>query len=239
MSYTVHLSPKSSNAKTGPIPVSTTTAATCPTACPFRTDASGGCYAASGPLALHWRAVTNGTRGDDWSTFVAKVAAMPAGTLWRHNQAGDLPGDGEHIDGPALRALFEANIGRRGFTYTHYDPAVGDNAAYIGGANAYGFTVNLSANDPAHADRLAALAIGPVVVVLPADVDGRATRTVSTPEGRTVVVCPATYREDVSCATCQLCARGDRPTIVGFPAHGSAKRKASAVASRVIPIRAA
>ena len=56
--YTVHLSPKSSNVKTGPIPVSTTTKATCPATCGMRES----CYAASGPLALHWRAVSEGKR---------------------------------------------------------------------------------------------------------------------------------------------------------------------------------
>ena len=34
---------------------------------------------------------------------------------------------------------------------------------------------------------------------------------------------PATQRDDVSCATCQLCQR-PRDTIVGFPAHGSRHR---------------
>jgi hypothetical protein len=250
MSYAVHLTPKSANAKTGPIPVSTTSAVTCPTACPFRKVSDGGmggCYAASGPLALHWGKVTAGERGTDWATFVAAVAAMPAGTLWRHNQAGDLPGDGATIDADALRALTEANAGRRGFTYTHYSVA-GDatpgwplrgNAKAVRDANRAGFTVNLSANHLMHADQLAILGIGPVVAVLPMDVNGAETKTLRTPAGRTVVVCPATYRDDVSCATCQLCQRADRSTIVGFPAHGTGAKRASAVAGPVIRIAAA
>lgn len=234
--YAVHLTPRSANAKTGPIPVSTTSDTTCPTACPFRKSALGGCYAASGPLALHWAAVSRGERGTDWPTFVAAIAALPLATLWRHNQAGDLPGDGVTIDANALRALVDANVGRRGFTYTHYRADVATNADAIRDANARGFAVNLSANNAAHADELADLGIAPVVTVLPADVDGRATRTVRTPAGRPVVVCPATYRDDVSCATCALCARIDRTTLVGFPAHGSSKRRADAVARRVINI---
>lgn len=236
MNYQVHVTMKSSNAKTGPIPVSTTSAATCPTACPFRTDAAGGCYAASGPLALHWEAVTAGERGTDWSTFVDQIRALPADTLWRHNQAGDLPGDGTSIDVESLSELVRANVGKRGFTYTHYSADDVGNRLAIRYANASGFTVNLSANDTTHADTLADLGVGPVVTVLPRDTVGR---TVRTPAGRTVVVCPATYRDDVSCATCQLCQRADRTTIVGFPAHGSGAKKASAVASRTIPIRAA
>jgi hypothetical protein len=38
-----------------------------------------------------------------------------------------------------------------------------------------------------------------------------------------VVICPATQRDDVSCASCQLCQR-QRTAIVGFPAHGSRHR---------------
>jgi hypothetical protein len=44
-----HLTRVSSNAKTGKIPVSTSSKATCPATCPFM---GNGCYAASGPLAI-------------------------------------------------------------------------------------------------------------------------------------------------------------------------------------------
>lgn len=226
-----HLTRKSANAKTGPIPVSTTTSRTCPASCPFNKGNTGGCYASGGPLAIAWRKVDAGTLGGTWEDFCAAIASLPAGQLWRHNQAGDLPGEGDAIDTVALERLVEANDGKRGFTYTH-KPMIGDSETHIENryavarANALGFTVNLSANNPAHADALANERIAPVVTVLPADTPGK---TVKTPAGRTVVVCPATYREDVTCASCGLCQR-KRETIVGFPAHGAAKRKADAVA---------
>ena len=213
MTYTVHLTPKSANAKTGPIPVSTTTRATCPLDCAMR----DGCYAASGPLALHWSAVSSGARGTDWQTFVGAVAALPDGQLWRHNQAGDLPGDGHTVDPIALGELVRANQNRRGFTYTHYRDA--QSLEWIRHANQWGFTVNLSANSLTDADTLADTGAGPVVCVLPSDT----TENTRTPAGRRVVVCPATQRDDVSCATCQLCAR-QRDVVVGFPAHGTRKR---------------
>jgi hypothetical protein len=176
-----------------------------------------GCYAASGPLALHWSAVSSGARGTDWSTFVGAIADLPDGQLWRHNQAGDLPGDGRTVDPVALGQLVAANTGRRGFTYSHYRDA--DSLTWIRHANQWGFTINLSANDLRDADTLADTGAGPVVVVLPSN----ATDNTRTPAGRRVVVCPATQRDDVSCATCQLCAR-QRDAIVGFPAHGTRKR---------------
>lgn len=219
----VALTLESRNVKTGPIPVSTTTADSCPPVCPL---SSGGCYAKSGPLAIYWRKVTDGRAGMSWDEFCEAIEALPEGTLWRHNQAGDLPGEGNAIDNKALTDLAISNMGRRGFTYTHKPPLEGDNALSIAFANRNGFTINLSANSLAHADELAGLALGPVVVILPAE---QMTNT-QTPAGRKVVVCPAVTREGVSCASCGLCARVDRPSIIGFPAHGSSKRKASTIA---------
>jgi len=219
----LHITLKSKNAKTGPIPVTTSSATTCPSACPF--NSGGGCYAASGPLAMHWRKVTDGQRGDTYNALLAQIKAMDDGQLWRHNQAGDLAGVGDALDISALDALVAANKGKRGFTYTHKPLATAAERDAIARANANGFTINLSGNDLAHADTLADLAIGPVVVVLPYD----ATQNTVTPAGRKVVVCPATIRDDVSCADCGLCARL-RDAIVGFPAHGTSKRKADAIA---------
>jgi hypothetical protein len=133
-----------------------------------------------------------------------------------------------------LVALVDANKGKRGFTYTH-KPLTAENANAITAANACGFTINLSANNLTEADTLAnakahGRSVGPVVVVLPHDADHKA--DIRTPEGRKVAVCPATYREDTACIDCQLCQKRDRKVIVGFPAHGASKRKASAVASK-------
>jgi len=220
-----HLTLKSRNVKTGPIPVSTTSAETCPTACPFNNANTGGCYAESGPLALHWRKVTESRAGESYGRFIEKIKALPIGQLWRHNQAGDLMGKANDIDPDALRELVHANIGKRGFTYTH-KPMTPANQSAVKYANENGFTINLSANNLRHADELADLGIGPVVAVLPID----AKENTTTPNGRKVVVCPATVRDDVSCATCKLCAVVDRLAIVGFPAHGTSKRKAESVA---------
>jgi hypothetical protein len=68
------------------------------------------------------------------------------------------------------------------------------------------------------------------------DQSGRPYPAVTTPEGRTIIVCPAQTREDITCATCGLCARADRRVIIGFRAHGSRARVTDALARRVIPI---
>lgn len=225
-----HITPKSSNEKTGQIPVTTTSGKSCPNSCPLNNANSGGCYAESGPLALHWRKVTEGARGDEYPVFLDKIAKMPDGQLWRHNQAGDLYGDGDKINAGALSALVDANKRKRGFTYTH-KPVVGDgktatdNRRAVKSANAGGFTVNLSANNLADADELSALKIGPVVTILPIDSE----ENLITPGGRRVVVCPAQTRDGITCATCKLCAVVDRSIIVGFRSHGTSQKKAQRV----------
>ena len=240
-----HLTAKSANVKTGPIPVSTSTHNTCPDICPLKAK---GCYAGSGPLALHWRKVTEGTRGVSWSNFVQLIEALPKKQVWRHNQAGDLvpmEADKGLISDESLRQLVEANKGKRGFTYTHYNPRLAHNAAMIRYANKIGFTINLSANTIAEADEYKALDIGPVVTILPIEYQRTIhkkeyTETLKeyaermkgkciTDAGNAIVVCPATYM-DISCATCKLCARDPRGTIIGFPAHGTQKKAANLIA---------
>ena len=213
----------SRNAKTGPMPVTTTSEESCPTDCPLKHN---GCFAEGGPLAILWRKVTDRKAGIAWADAMVSIKALPKGTLWRHNQAGDLPGIGNDIDANALRELIQANKGKRGFTYTHKPVSGAHNRNLVHLANASGFTVNLSGNTLAHADALADSGIGPVVVVLPAN----QTRATKTPAGRHVAICPATISDSVTCATCGLCALASRKSIIGFPAHGASKRKASAVA---------
>lgn len=219
----------SRNSKTGPMPVTTTSEESCPESCPLKHN---GCFADSGPLALLWRKVTERKAGLAWDSAMQEIAKLPKGTLWRHNQAGDLPGSGDAIDARALHQLIDANRGKRGFTYTHKPVSVNldaqheANAHSVAYANSKGFAVNLSADNLAEADTLADLEIGPVVVVLPSE---QLTATV-TPKGRKVAICPAVLSDSVNCTTCGLCAKIDRLSIVGFPAHGTSKRKASAVA---------
>lgn len=231
----VHITPTSANEKTGPILVTTTSAITCPDACPFKRTADGvqGCYADGGPLAMHWQKVSRGKRGQPWpdalATLAVELKRKGKGATWRHNQAGDLPGLGDAIDAGAIAALVKVNAdaSARGFTYTH-KPLVGSphadaNLDAVLAANAGGFTVNASANTLAHADTLAALGV-PVCVVVEHD----APATMATPEGRKVVVCPAQQKDNVTCATCRLCSRSARSVIVAFRVHGASHRRAEA-----------
>ena len=135
----VALTLKSTNVKTGPIPVSTTTRDSCPSSCPFKEN---GCYADSGPLAIHWNKVTSKERGTNWATFCDKIATLPKGQLWRHNQAGDLPVDDKGLDVDKITKLVKANKGKKGFTYTHHSTNTFRTKTVVEYANVNGFTIN-------------------------------------------------------------------------------------------------
>ncbi len=205
----IRLTLKSRNTKTGPIPVSTTSAKSCPPSCALK----GACYAKSGPLALVWKQVES--IGLEFDQFCQSIAALHEGQLWRHNQAGDLPGVGERVNRSQLRQLVKANTGKRGFTYSHkrdYDA--------IAEANANGFTVNVSCETLEQADNAVSQGL-PAVVVLHDD----SVKALKTPNGNTVALCPAQYL-DTNCKDCGLCQRANRKVIVGFAAHGVQVRKA-------------
>lgn len=222
MGHTYHFTRTSTNKKTGPIPVTTTSASTCPAACPLK---GNGCYAEYGPLNLHWRAVNSGARGGTLDDLCAELRKLPKRQLWRWAQAGDLPGDTVLLDAAGVEQILLAQRGKCGFGFTHYDAALPHNAGVIRAANQEGFTINLSADTLAHADRLADLGVAPVACVLPSDT----AKPVRTPAGRLVTVCPAAVRDDVTCASCGICAMPHRKAIIGFPTHGPGARKAQAV----------
>ena len=155
--------PVSQNAKIGPIPVSIIERASCWPGCALYEN---GCYAETGALAMHWDRVSRGPAGGSWSEFCAKVAALRPGRLWRYAQAGDLPGYGPKIDGALLQELVAANTGKNAIAFTHKpvlgdDPVALENRRLIAAAAKAGFTVNLSADNPAHSDKLADLGIAP------------------------------------------------------------------------------
>jgi hypothetical protein len=192
---------------------------------------------------MHWDRVSRGEAGGSWSEFCAKIAALRPGRLWRYAQAGDLPGYGGKIDGALLDELVTANTGKNAIAFTHKpvlgdDPVAVENRCWIAAAVKAGFTVNLSANNPAHADRLAELGVVPVVTVHPRAYASKAVRhrfkrrrdewaesiavwrnrTASlprrTPAGRRIAICPATY-SNATCKTCGACAKA-RDTVIGF-----------------------
>lgn len=215
----VHITAKSSNKKVGKIPVTTTEQASCPSTCPF---IDKGCYAKSGPLALHWKKVSNGERGTDWQGLCDFVQELPDGQLWRHNQAGDMPHLFGDINSDMVAHLVVSNTRKRGYTYTHH--VLNDhNVEIIKRANRQGFTINASTESLDDADNAISKGL-PAVCVVPNDQPVPK----CTPQGHKVVLCPAQAR-DTTCAECKLCSVADRKCVIAFQAHGSAAKTVNAL----------
>ena len=218
-----HLTAKSSNVKTGPIAVTTSSADTCPATCPFYNG--GGCYAASGPLKLHWDKVTKGERGGDFLHLQDSIMAakLPAGSLLRHNQAGDLPHANGILNWPVIKNLYTifSAAKLRAFTYTHHVQTE-YNLQVVRDCNAQGFTVNLSCDSQTQAAMRHKEGFASVCVVPAAD-----KRKSWELDGVKFQTCPAQLRDGVNCASCQLCTKADRACVVAFRAHGTGARKVS------------
>ncbi len=211
---------RSENSKTGDIPQTYSPSSTCPTSCPLK---GAGCYAEYGHVGLHWKSLDQGKKGIPWSEFLKEIRRLPGGQLWRHNIAGDLPGDGKLIDGKALAELVQANRGRRGFSFTHHRMDLEENRFHVEHANRNGFTVNLSATTLDEAQALLDTKAGPVVMVMPADPAKWPTKAA---DGTRIVPCLATTHEGRNCLSCAWCAKPERKFVVGFPAHGTGKKRA-------------
>lgn len=220
----VALTMVSSNAKTGPIPTSTSERSSCWEGCAFYDK---GCYAKSGPQALHWRKVTSGERGVVWSEFIALIRNIQRGQIWRHNVSGDLPHILGDINPGMVSQLVNANRGRRGYTYTHH-PLNDHNIEVIKDANSKGFTINASCESVDDADRVMTEYNIPAVAVVNSE---KTDRFYTTTNGRKVITCPATIHENVTCATCGLCQQSDRQFVIAFPAHGTAKKTVNEIVS--------
>lgn len=220
---------RSSNDKTGPIAVSTTARPSCPPTCPLAGPA--GCYAEAGYRTRdHWDRVTAGTRGAAAPDFIAQVAQLRPGRLFRHNVAGDLWHTAGRIEAPLLRRLADATKHlRAAWTYTHHlrTPA---NLAAVRSARRRGFVVNLSTESRTEAARFSKRGYATVCVV------PEGTPPVFHHDGVKFRQCPATFDgSPTQCASCgggtPLCALPERDFVITFPAHGGRSARAAASCS--------
>lgn len=201
----------SRNKKTGPMDVTYSNKTTCPD-CSLK---GNGCYAESGPIAITFNKLTDGSRGYDYSELMEEITTIRKGRLWRHNSTGDLVGSNNTIDFSALQQLIKANNKSRGFTYTHY-PLNVQNIAAIKHSNNSGFTINASTDNLSQAIKAYNHGL-PTVTLLPIDAP-----KITMIDNVRVIKCPA--NKTIDCESCQLCQRTDRNYIIGFPVHGVKKK---------------
>lgn len=216
------LTPRSSNRKTGSIATTMSDRGTCPDSCPLKEN---GCYADAFPLRLHWDRLSRGETGGSWLDLAHAMARakLPAGSLLRHNVAGDLPHDAGKIRQDQawnLAAIFrDAKV--QAFTYTHHRQDA-DNLAVVREISAAGLFTNLSCDSETQASKRYREGFAAVCVV-PDDDDRKAWID---NYGVKFRVCPAQLTDSVTCETCKACACS-RDYVVVFRAHGNRKRKVS------------
>jgi hypothetical protein len=226
MAHWYHLTTKSSNAKTGKIAVSTTSQDSCPSDCALK---GNGCYASTGPLKLHWDRVSEGPwadkpRGTDIESFCNALRQLPDRSLFRHNQAGDLPHTNGLINPHALKLIADA-CGERNliaWTYTHHNVKNPANSQPVHEAIASGLTVNVSAHSQQHAADCHKQGLPSVCIVPRGE-----TRKHWEHDGVKFLVCPAQTSKK-TCSECKLCAVADRSCVIAFKAHGTQAKKVEA-----------
>lgn len=209
----------STNKKTGATPVTRTDKSSCPQSC----GAYAGCYAKSGPSVINWNKLNNG--GLTAIELSAKLLELPIGTMWRHNEAGDLAGINEEIDVAQMDLIVNANSRRKlkGFAYTHKKSMQA--IEYVKQTNKKGFTINISCDNMDEVAKYHAMGL-PCVTIAQSD------KKVDKIGNIKMVQCPAEYNEKITCKSCGMCANSGRDYVIKFTPHGTAKKK-------IVPIKLA
>lgn len=217
----VHVVARSGNSKTGPLPVTYRPMSTCPTGCPFLpTGQIGGCYGTGRIFASADR--RSGDVDVETATWMVRLGKDAGARFLRDRVVGDVVTPRGTLDRAYVRGV--ATVARENglvpFGYTHAWRAF--TSADVAWLRRQGYVMNASVESPEAA--VEAIGRGLSVALVDEELpDG--TRI----GGRRLVTCPAQARDDVTCASCGLCARPDRPQVVRFLVHGISRAKARRV----------
>lgn len=214
----VQIVANSNNRKTGAIPVTYRPMTTCPTDCPFLpTGEIGGCYGTGRLFGMAGKLA--GDLDVEAATWKVRLGKDRAARYLRDRVVGDVVTDAgtldrDYIEGIAAVALENKLVP---FGYTHaWRTFTPDDVIFL---RKNGYVMNASTETYADAQRAVDLGL-PVVIV---DDDTEEGATVA---GRRLITCPAEVRDDVTCASCGLCAKPDRQVIVRFTTHGNVRKRA-------------
>jgi hypothetical protein len=215
--------PRSGNSKTGSIPVTYRTVETCPTDCPFLpTGEIGGCYGTGRIFGMTRKYA--GETDVESATWKIRLDKDRSARYLRDRVVGDVVTPDGELDRDYVSGIAQVAAGNRlvAFGYTHaWRSFTPDDVAFLRDS---GYVMNASTESEAGAQ--AALDAGmPAVIVDDDTPDG------ATVAGRRLMTCPAEVRDDVSCASCGLCAKPDRAVLIRFKTHGVARAKARRAAA--------
>lgn len=209
----------SKNIKTGAISQTYTSSNTCPARCPFRNN---GCYAKTGPCAIHWHKVDKGEGVNVVTPNDLKkvLETNPCTPVIRHNVAGDIAKEGtSDIDEKLVQTLMQAYKGHVVYTYTHCTTNE-RNLEIAREARKAGFIINFSVEKQ---DKAKICHEAGVNCVMAVESMSKKKRVI---DGITYEQCPATIYENVQCVNCGKCWKKNRKTVITFPVHGVGKNKA-------------
>lgn len=212
---------RSSNTKTGNIPVTYRDMdETCPRECPFFNN---GCYGDGRIKGIARKHAKQVTQESALSTLSKRDKAA---RYLRDRVVGDILTDGkidmDYVLGIAAVARQSSLIA---FGYTHAWRRL--TKRMIKSIAASGYVMNASCETVE--DVQEALAALMPAVITNDDIDDGTVIS-----GKRVITCPAQTRDDVTCASCGLCAKPDRKVVIRFLVHGASKNRArAAIAGRI------
>lgn len=211
----VNIVARSRNTKTGNIPVTyRDMEETCPRECPFFNN---GCY---GDGRIKSRARKHAKQVTQESALSTLSKRDKSARLLRDRVVGDILTDGkidmDYVLGIAAVARQSSLIA---FGYTHAWRRL--TKRMIKSITASGYVMNASCETVD--DVASALAAGLPAVITNDDIDDG-----TMIDGKRVITCPAQTRDDVTCASCGLCAKPDRKAVIRFLVHGPSKNRARA-----------
>jgi len=195
---------------------------------------------------MWWRRISqvSGDADKEYTAFLKDAVSLPAGKFFRHNQAGDLIPESGYRDRISLThciQLMNATNRKKAFTFTHYpvlrvkgisQETIDINRSIIEQMNSNGFSVSVSCNSVMHADQVIDSGIkAPVTTILPRRFKSEKISISKSPGGRTVITCPASINDKMTCVKCKSCMNPQRKVIIGFPAHGSGFRHCERIMS--------
>lgn len=216
----MHIVAVSSNSKTGPIPVTYRDMdATCPRDCPFFAN---GCYG-DGRIKALARKFSSTVTLDHANSVLSR--RLKSARYLRDRVVGDLVDASGKFDMGYVLAIakLSAKHGLKVFGYTHAWRKL--TKAQVKRISASGYVMNASCETVA--DVRQAISLGMPAVIT----NGKILEGAMIDDMR-VITCPAQSRDNVTCATCGLCAKTDRKVIVRFMPHGPSRKRAErAIAS--------
>lgn len=208
-----HVTLKSANKKTGPMAATYRTVESCPTACFHHPDNGGTCYGATGHGGGVFR-IASKYGVDHMGKVRALAGDLPANGMLRLNVVGDFLNDAGDLDVDYVDAVNDVARARPDVTIIAYTHAWRRLSPDL-----FDFVVNASCETADDVDKARANGWQAVLVLADDDDPLIGARVAD----KRVIVCPEQRSDRVNCANCGLCAK-ERPTVVGFIAHGARRR---------------